>query len=101
MGSSQSRVAKMGAGDLAVSLDVLVHGLVAAGGQRYGVQRRRASAVRCNALLGGAPRRLPLVCKILEETARREILGVTRRCHADKRNVMHILGRHQSRPASS
>ncbi len=31
MGSSQSRVAKMEAGDPAVSLDLLVHGLLAAG----------------------------------------------------------------------
>jgi DNA-binding XRE family transcriptional regulator len=34
MGSSQSRVAKMEAGDPAVSLDLLVHGLLAAGATR-------------------------------------------------------------------
>ena len=34
MGSSQSRVAKMEAGDPTVSLDLLVHGLLAAGATR-------------------------------------------------------------------
>lgn len=34
MGSSQSRVAKMEAGDPGVSLDLLVHGLLAAGASR-------------------------------------------------------------------
>jgi len=34
MGSSQSRIAKMEAGDPSVSLDLLVHGLLAAGASR-------------------------------------------------------------------
>ena len=49
MGSSQSRVAKMEAGDPSVSLDLLVHGLLAAGASRREIAsaltaRRKASA---------------------------------------------------------
>jgi len=50
MGSSQSRVAKMEAGDPAVSLDLLVQGLLAAGATRreiavaLGPRKRLASA---------------------------------------------------------
>jgi ribosome-binding protein aMBF1 (putative translation factor) len=49
MGSSQSRVAKMEAGDPSVSLDLLVHGLLAAGASRREIAsaltpKRKASA---------------------------------------------------------
>jgi predicted XRE-type DNA-binding protein len=49
MGSSQSRVAKMEAGDPSVSLDLLVHGLLAAGASRREIAstltaRKKASA---------------------------------------------------------
>jgi ribosome-binding protein aMBF1 (putative translation factor) len=49
MGSSQSRVAKMEAGDPTVSLDLLVHGLLAAGASRREIAyalgaRKKASA---------------------------------------------------------
>ena len=48
MGSSQSRVAKMEAGDPGVSIDLLVHGLLAAGASRREIAsaltRRRKAA---------------------------------------------------------
>ena len=49
MGSSQSRVAKMEAGDRSVSLDLLVHGLLAAGASRREIasalaMRKKAAA---------------------------------------------------------
>ena len=50
MGSSQSRVAKMEAGDPSVSLDLLVHGLLAAGASRreiasaLAIRKRAASS---------------------------------------------------------
>jgi DNA-binding XRE family transcriptional regulator len=59
MGSSQSRVAKMEAGDPAVSLDLLVQGLLAAGATRreiataLGPRKKVASAQRLNVELRG------------------------------------------------
>jgi ribosome-binding protein aMBF1 (putative translation factor) len=50
MGSSQSRVAKMEAGDPGVSIDLLVHGLLAAGASRREIasaltHRKKAAGV--------------------------------------------------------
>ena len=50
MGSSQSRVAKMEAGDPSVSLDLLVHGLLAAGASRQEIAS--ALAIRKKAASG-------------------------------------------------
>ena len=46
MGSSQSRVAKMEAGDPSVSLDLLVHGLLAAGASQLEIAKAFTSTTR-------------------------------------------------------